>query len=52
MRFARLSRCETLGLPVRAKDVDRLMGYLTDDVVMMHPNRPAVAGKEANRADP
>jgi len=36
---------------VRAKDVDRLMGYLTDDVVMMHPNRAAVIGKEANRAD-
>jgi len=36
---------------VRAKDVDRLMGYLTDDVVMMHPNRRAVIGKEANRAD-
>jgi len=36
---------------VRAKDVERLMEYLTDDVVMMHPNRPAVVGKEANRAD-
>jgi len=36
---------------VRAKDVDRLMGYLTDDVIMMHPNRAAVIGKEANRAD-
>ena len=36
---------------VRAKDVDRLVGYLTDDVVMMHPNRPAVIGKQANRAD-
>jgi len=36
---------------VRAKDVDRLVGYLTDDVVMIHPNRPAVIGKEANRAD-
>ena len=36
---------------VRAKDVERLMGYLTDDVVMLHPNRPAIVGKEANRAD-
>jgi len=36
---------------VRAKDVDRLMEYLTDEVVMMHPNRPAVVGKEANCAD-
>ena len=36
---------------VRAKDVERLMGYLTDDVVMLHPNRPAIVGKEANRTD-
>jgi len=36
---------------VRAKDVERLVGYLTDDVVMMHPNRPAVIGKQANCAD-
>jgi ketosteroid isomerase-like protein len=36
---------------VKAKDVDRLMSMLTDDVVMMHPNRPAVIGLVANRAD-
>jgi len=36
---------------VRAKDVDALMEYLTDDIVMMHPNRPAVIGRDANRAD-
>jgi ketosteroid isomerase-like protein len=36
---------------VKAKDVERLIGMLTDDIVMMHPNRPAVIGLAANRAD-
>jgi ketosteroid isomerase-like protein len=36
---------------VRAKDVERLVSLLTDDIVMMHPNRPAVIGLAANRAD-
>jgi ketosteroid isomerase-like protein len=27
------------------------MEYLSDDIVMMHPNRTAVVGKDANRAD-
>ena len=36
---------------VKAQDLDRLMNLLTDDIVMMHPNRPAVVGKAANRAD-
>jgi ketosteroid isomerase-like protein len=34
-----------------AKDIDRLMSLLSDDIVMMHPNRPAVIGLAANRAD-
>jgi uncharacterized protein (TIGR02246 family) len=36
---------------VKAKDIDGLMNLLTEDVVMMHPNRPAVIGHAANRAD-
>lgn len=36
---------------VKAKDVDRLISLLTDDIVMMHPNRPAIIGLAANRAD-
>ena len=36
---------------VKAKDVDRLMSLLTDDIVMMHPNRPASIGLAANRVD-
>ncbi|HXZ43167.1 MAG TPA: DUF4440 domain-containing protein [Terriglobales bacterium] len=36
---------------VKAKDVERLMSLLADDIVMMHPNRPAVIGLAANRAD-
>ena len=36
---------------VRAKDVDRLLCLLTDDIVMMHPNRPPIVGLAANRAD-
>lgn len=36
---------------VKAKDVERLMSLLTDDVVMMHPNRAAIIGRAANRAD-
>jgi ketosteroid isomerase-like protein len=36
---------------VKAKDVERLMSLLTYDIVMMHPNRPAVTGLAANRAE-
>jgi ketosteroid isomerase-like protein len=36
---------------VKAKDIEQLMSLLTDDIVMMHPNRPAAIGKDANRAD-
>jgi ketosteroid isomerase-like protein len=36
---------------VRAGDVEKLMTLLTDDAVFMHPNRPAVVGSAANRAD-
>ena len=36
---------------VKAKDVERLMSLLADDIVMMHPNRPAIIGLAANRAD-
>jgi len=36
---------------VRTKDVERLMSLLTDDIVMMHPNRSAIIGLAANRAD-
>ena len=36
---------------VKAKDVDRLLSLLTEDAVFMHPNRPAVIGRAANRAD-
>jgi uncharacterized protein (TIGR02246 family) len=36
---------------IKAKDAERLMSLLTDDIVMMHPNRPALIGLAANRAD-
>jgi ketosteroid isomerase-like protein len=36
---------------VKAKDVERMMSMLTDDIVMMHPNRPAIVGLVANRAE-
>jgi uncharacterized protein (TIGR02246 family) len=36
---------------VKAKDINRLISLLTDDIIMMHPNRPAVMGKDANRTD-
>jgi len=36
---------------VRTQNVDRLMSLLTEDVIMMHPNRPAISGQAANRAD-
>ena len=36
---------------VKAKDVERLISLLADDIVMMHPNRPAIIGLAANRVD-
>ena len=36
---------------VKAKEVERLMSLLADDIVMMHPNRPAIIGLAANRVD-
>jgi ketosteroid isomerase-like protein len=36
---------------VKVKDVERLLGLLTEDIVMMHPNRPAIVGLAANRSD-
>jgi ketosteroid isomerase-like protein len=36
---------------VRVKDVECLMSLVTDDIVMMHPNRPAIIGLAANRTD-
>jgi ketosteroid isomerase-like protein len=37
---------------LRARDVDRLMTLLTDDIVMMHPNGRADIGKAAAREGP
>jgi len=36
---------------VKAKNIDQLMSLITDDIVMMHPGRPSVVGRAANRVD-